>query len=349
MTPTTPTLAVLLGMATLSTACLGNVGGGDSERGRGGGSADGSCEELEQDVTIRSASDLDDLPKGCWDLFAKLTVQGSEITSLAKLGQLKGVDELEIIGTNLTSLDAPKELKVWGAVTIAGNSKLRDLDNLEIERASNLTMELTIDDNEALASVGDLRLLTHIDGDLTITSNPALTGVELRALKRIDGAVRVTDNAKLATLDLSKLATVGRVEVMNNAVLGTLSGMAATTIKGDYLVRGNKALRTLGQMSTLATIEGNLTIDDNDQLATIGAFTNSMQYVVGMVTVTNNAALTELGQIARFRGIGALTITDNQNLSFCRAREVAVCVTTQGSITVQNNKVGNNCTSWCGQ
>ncbi|MBX3160821.1 MAG: hypothetical protein KF773_32950 [Deltaproteobacteria bacterium] len=345
-------LVGLLGTATLLAACLGNVGGGGSERGtnRGGDDDDGrNCKELTSGVTIRSASDFDTLPKGCWDLFGKLTIQGRDITSLAKLGDLKGVNELELIGTNLTALDVPKALKVFGPVTVVGNTKLRSLDKLEVERADNLTMEITIDDNDVLADLGDMSLVARIDGDLTLTANPQLQTASLRGLRRIDGAIRVTDNAALTSFELMRLETVGRVEVVNNAKLASLWGMAATTIKGDLLVRGNRALTSLGAMSSLATIEGNFIVDDNDALTSIGGFTTSMQYVLGMVTVTNNAALTELGQIARLRGIGALTITDNASLSFCRAREVAVCVTTQGSITVQNNKVGNNCTSWCGR
>ncbi len=349
------TILTLSLITTASAACVGDVGGGGAGRGRHDGSGSGSdpesgtCEEIETAISIRSASDFDDLPKGCWDLYAPLTIQGSEITSLAKLGQLKGVNELTLVGTKLTTLDAPKTLKVYGPVTVSGNSQLRDLKNLVVERADNIALDVTVDDNAVLVSLDGLAEIERLDGDLTITANPKLGAASLRRLTRVDGAVRITDNALLATLDLANVATIGRVEISDNVALTSISGLGATSIKGDLVLRGNRALTALGTMSSLSRIEGSLTIDGNTALGNIAAFTTSMQYITGALTISNNGALTDLGQVSHLLGIGTISITNNPNLSFCRAREVDLCVNSHGSVTIQNNRQASNCNSWCGR
>lgn len=347
---------VLFSVLFLSlTACVGEVGGGSAGRGRTAGSGDGSgsgsgdCEDVTTAVSIRSAADFDDLPKGCWDLYAPLTIQGSAITSVNKLGDLIGADSIEIIGTGLTTIDTAKPLKVYGPVTVSGNGTLRDLKNLVVERADNIPLGVTIEDNTALVSLDGLVDLTYLDTDLVVTGNQALSSVSLKRLKQIDGVVRVTNNAALTQVDLSGATTVGKIELMNNANLTTFAGLAATTIGGDLVIRTNPKLSTLGTMSSLGRIEGSLTIDDNDALTTIGAFTTSMQLVTGSVTVANNQALTGLGQIAHFQGIGTASITNNPSLSFCRAIEVQHCVGSIGTVTINNNADDDNCNCYCGR
>ena len=65
-------------------------------------------------------------------------------------------------------------------------------------------------------------------------------------------------------LPLARLDTVNRIEISSNTALTSIAGLTATSINGDVLVRGNRALTSLGTMSSLTQITGNLTIDDND-------------------------------------------------------------------------------------
>jgi hypothetical protein len=346
---------LILSSSLFTTACVGEVGGGSASRGRNAGSNDGSgsgsgaCEEVTTAVTIRSASDFDELPKGCWDLFAPLTIQGSAITSVNKLGDLIGVDSIEIIGTGLTTIDTAKPLKVYGPVTISGNSTLRDTKNLVVERADNIPLGVTVEDNTALASLDGLVDITHLDSDLVVTGNQALSSVSLKRLKQIDGVVRVANNAALTTVDLSGATTIGKIELTNNTNLTTFAGLAATAIAGDLVIRTNPKLSSLGTMSALSRIEGSLTVDDNDALTTIGAFTTSMQAVTGSVTIANNQTLTSLGQISHFQGIGTASILNNPSLSICRAIEIEHCVGAVGTVTISNNADDDDCNCWCGR
>ena len=352
MKVTTLRLSVALSALTLFTACVGEVGGGSAGRGRkaGDGSGSGSdanCEDVTTAVSIRSAAEFDALPKGCWDLYAPLTIQGSAITSINKLGNLIGADSIEIIGTNLTTIDTAKPLNVYGPVTISGNSTLRDLKNMVVERADNIDLGVAIEDNAALVSLDGLVDLARVDADLTIAGNPALTSVSLKRLKQVDGSVRITNNAALTSIDLSGATTIHKIEVQNNANLTTFAGLAATELAGDLVIRTNPKLSSLGTMGSLSRIGGSLTIDDNDALVDIGGFTTTMQYVTGAVTIANNGALTGLGQLSHFQGIATASITNNTSLSFCRAQEVEHCVGSVGTVTISNNAQDDDCQCWC--
>lgn len=343
-------------LSTVLFGCVGEVGGGGAGRGResgredeGSGSDDDeSCEDVNTAITIRSVSDFDDLPTGCWDLFAPLTIQGSEITSLAKLGKLKAVNELTLIGTNLTTLDTAANLTVYGPVTVTGNNQLRDLKKLVV--GTGFDVAIKVENNAALTSLDGLATVLNLQGDLTITGNAKLASASL-SLQSITGSIRVADNAALTSLGLTSLTTMKGLEITNNAALTNLGGLGATTINGSLVVRGNRALTSLGTMSSLSQINGSLTIDNNAALANISAFTTSMTAVVGPLTISNNAALTDLGGISHLQAIGPVAISNNARLSFCRAQEVDHCVTNHGAVTIQNNLAVNqdDCSCWCGR
>ncbi len=344
-------LTILAGLALLSGACVADVGStGSSRGGRGSGSgsgsddADGPCERVETPVTIKTWTDFDKLPKGCWELYAKLTIQGSEITSIAKLNGLVSIDELELSGTGLTKIDSQHELEVYGPLKISANPKLTSLDKLVGKHLGTTS----ITGNAALTDVKVLATVDRLYGDLTITGNPALTTAALNTLVRIDGNLTVNDTTTLVNLDLNRLTTISNLELSNNLALTTISGLPATSINGDMTLRGNRALSTIGTMSALYRITGSLTIDDNDALTNLSAFPQAMKFIDGTLTITNNQVLSDISPMRRLAGIGpSITITGNPNLSVCRAFEVPNCVPGIGPVIIQNNKSANNCNTQC--
>jgi hypothetical protein len=278
-----------------------------------GDDVDGDCEKLEAEVTIKTMADFDELPSGCWDLWGALRISGSEITSLAPLNKLVGVNELHLVNTKLTTLDAEMPLKVYGPITIAGNSKLVDLDNMEVEAADDLMIGVTIDDNALLAGRRRGQPDAHRPR-LDDHHNPKLGAVNLGQLKQVTGVTRISNNPAAKTIDLAKLTVASRIEVINNIALTSFGGFQAQSIK-DVLIRGNKALTTLGTLTQLDRIEGGLTIDDNDALTTINLFGTPAQYLTGALVVSNNANLTDLGRISHLIGIGSANFNSNPKLS----------------------------------
>ena len=339
-------------------ACVGNVGDGPT-RGRGSGSqgsgsAAATCDDPEvvrEDLVIDSASDFDSLPEGCWDLDANLTIQNATVTSIAKLGNLVAVNDLTLNGTGLTTLDSDPFI-VYGSVTVVGNTKLRDLKNVTLERwTPPLPVQIVIDGNAELVSLDEVAKVAHVDGDLAVTNNAKLAGATFPNLTTVEGSVRIANNTALSALELGRVGSLGTLDISNNATLTTFTGPSATKLDGNLVVRGNAKLQNLGVMSSLTQVLGHVTIDSNAALANITAFSTSMQYVTGVLSISNNAQLTELGNTSRLLGIGSITITNNANLNYCEAHEVEHCVQQYSAVTISGNKQqsASNCTCWCQQ
>ncbi|MBA2543788.1 MAG: hypothetical protein H0V17_29360, partial [Deltaproteobacteria bacterium] len=332
-TTLSPTALSLLSILSL-VACVPDEGREPSRTTKTCDADDTNVETIEEDLVIKTPADLDDLPTKCWDLRGKLTLQGTNIISLEKLNKLVGMDELEIVGTKLTKLDT--KLYVYETVTITGNDVLADLDQLEVDQ--NIAVDVTVDDNLALIDLGGLADLDKVSGDLTISRNAKLPSLAMRQLDEVGGTTRIATNAAMTSIDLGRLDTVHRFELIDNVALTTFGGFPARSIIGDLTVRGNKALTSLGTMSSLETIQGNLTIDNNSALTTVGLFTSTMKYLTGVLAITNNAQLTDLGQLSHLTGIGAITINTNTKLPFCKAQEIQHCVPQHGSVSILNNQ-----------
>lgn len=304
--------------------------------------------KVEQDLTITSTDDLEDLPSGCLDVFGTVRIEGADITSLADLDTIVGVNHLELVGTRLTTIDTPRPIKVYGSVIVVDNDQLRGLKNLATDvEATDIEHDLVIDQNNELADLESLAARELVKGDVVITNNPKLPAVKLPMLHTVEGSVQIASNAALTQIDLARLAKVHTFEISNNTALTSLSGIAATQLDGSFIVRGNRALTTLGAMSSLSNVLGSVEIDNNDALTSLGGFATSVRYVTGVLSITDNAVLTDLGQTSRMLGIGSIRILNNTNLSFCRAQEVDHCVPQHAGVTIQNNKPDSNCDCWC--
>jgi hypothetical protein len=179
-----------------------------------------------------------------------------------------------------------------------------------------------------------------------ITGNAALPAVSLPKLGAVTGALTITGNGAVKTIDLSKLAATGSVEVADNPQLGSLTGLAVANLNGDLAIHHNNALTTIGAMSSLYRVTGNLTIDSNPALGSLAAFTTSIQFVDHALTITNNQSLTDLGALKHLKLVGAVAITNNKNLVSCRALEIDRCVPHPLASVITTNKDGT-CTAIC--
>jgi len=276
-----------------------------------------NCEPVEHDVTVRSDSDGTDLPKGCWDLYGKLSVNGSSITSLAMLGDIRSANDIEIMNTSLTSFDTKSPVDVWyGAITVVSNSKLTDLKNLTIHDGHVASIQF--DQNAQLATF-ELGGLTKVDGDVSVTNNPMLTAVTIKDVTSIGGEVAITNNAALKTINLGAPTTVNRFEVSSNQVLTTIAGAPSQQVLGDFIIRGNHALTSITGLGGLNRIRGTLTIDNNAALTSLSAFPTTALTLEGSLMITNNTALTDLGGLSHAFYMYSVNITGNISLAYCTA------------------------------
>jgi len=323
------TTLILVTLAGLAAGCLGEVGGPRKTKDSPPNTTpDASCQKIEKDITIRAIADMSTLPKtGCYDIYGKLTLQGAAITTLLALNEINSVNELDLDHTGLVKIDTKRPVGIYGKLTVTGNAKLADLKQLSFETAAT---GILIDDNAVLTSLDPLVLddprLGEVNGDVAITSNPALATVALPNLTKVTGALTISSNGAATAINLSKLATTGHVEIADNPRLTSIAGFAASTINGDLAIRHNVALTTLGTMSSLYRVSGNLTIDSNSALTNLAAFTTSVKFVDQSLTITNNQSLSDLGALKHLQLVGAITITGNSSLVNCRAVEIDRCV-----------------------
>lgn len=339
-----------LSLASLlfASACMAPVGG-DTGEGRPMKEEKG-CKDPEvvsTPVTIRSDADFAALPAGCYQIQSKLRIEGTAIASLAKLGKLEGVDDLEIVDTNLKTIDSELSISVWGALTVSGNKQLTGLGKLTVEDTADTKAALTIRNNPVLASLDSIKYTQVVETELRIENNPLLADITLDELEYVGGALTIATNG-ITRLDLGSLQTVGRLEVSGNAKLTSFDGLAAANIAGDFVLRGNTALATLGTMSSVTRVSGAMTIDANG-LKNLDAL-SGMQMITSSLTVTNNPALETLGRMSYLSSIGTtVTITGNASLPYCLGHEVDHCVNS-GTVTVTNNKANTQnlaCTCHC--
>lgn len=327
-----------LSLATvlLASACMAPVGG--DEGGDRPTKTETGCKDpdvVSEPMTIRSDADFAEIPNRCWQLLSTLRIEGPNVTSLAKLGKLEGVDNLEIVDTALKAIDTEIDVTVFAALTVTGNKQLASLAKLSLKDEKDTKSVLTVRNNAALASLDGVKYTKVIEGDLRIDGNPLLTDITLDELTSVTGSVAIANNG-ITRLDLGSLQTVGRLEVSGNTKLMTFDGLAASTIAGDFILRGNTALATLGAMSSITRVNGAMTIEANG-LKNLDAL-SGMQYIASTLAITNNPALETLGRMSYLQGIGAtVTITGNASLPYCLGHEVDHCVNS-GLVTVTNNK-----------
>ena len=365
----TTLLLALTGVTTIG--CVATVGGNEctSERctdddGDGSGSATArDCSDPDKvkteganggkNITITSDADFAKLPTGCWALNGTLRLQGSAVASVAKLGDLVDVNNLEIVDTQLATFDSLQQVTVYGHIRVTNNAKLTSFEKVTATKwtgseilAGDTTQYFSITDNAELTNVNGLKYLQSIGADLQIERNPKLASLELIELATITGALTIKESG-VTSVKLPALKTVASIEVSTNPQLTSFSGLAAATI-GNVTFRANPRLATIGNMGSLNMITGNLIIDDNDALADLYGLTSSMQRIVGQVNVSNNQVLTNLGQLSRLSlGIGlTVSITNNPVLGYCKAFELDRCVNS-GTVTNTGNGSQQSCSTWC--
>jgi hypothetical protein len=319
--------AILL---ALLSACVAPMGerehedfGADAGVGSGSSTPTG-CDDLKivtQNLTISGTSTFNNLPTTCWKLSGKLVVTGPAVTSLAKLGDLREVTDLELNDSELTKIDTKNPLEISGDIYIHHNDKLTDLTGIA---PKSTVKSIRVEYNPVLTNVGALKNAAIVSGPTSIANNLKLQTIDLSGAQRLEGGLTISDNGALTGVTLTALQSTGAITIARNPVL-----------------------TTIGVGSALNQVHSTFTLDDNDALTSLGQFGTSITFSSG-VAVTGNAKLASLGQLSHAQSVlGIISINNNAALDLTYAHEVACCVTS-GGFTAQNNMY-QNCEGghWC--
>jgi len=325
-TQLTGTTALLAALAVTGCAQLGQPNGGNND-GPDAGTTAKTCDQpivKTMNLTLSANDSVSNLPTACWQLNGSLTINGTA-SSLAKLGDLRQVEDLVINGGALTSIDMSEGLTV---------TRKLDIENSKLTSLANITLP------------DDASCLTYLDS-VTVTANPSLTDLGgVAAMMCVSGAVKISNNVNLASIRLDKaLRLEGGVEISYNNKLTQLTLQNVTSITGDLVVSNNATLTSFTSLANLKFMHGSVTIDSNALLTTLPT---EMQMspaptIESSLTITNNAKLTELGAFTKLSGVDLLiNISGNSALDVCEAKAVGCCVYHPGTATLHANS-GTSC------
>ena len=317
MRTTRLTLTAMLCSAV--AACVSPIGerehdGVGPDAGVDGSTATGACADLKivtMNLTVSGSSNFNNLPTTCWKLNGKLVITGPAVTSVAKLGDLREVNDLEINDADITTFDTKAPVDVTGDIYIHANDKLTDITNVA---AKSTVKSIRVEDNAALTKLGGLSKVNVVSGATSVANNLKLTSVDLGSAQRLEGGLSVTDNGALGTITLTAMQSVGNLTIARNPVLSNI-----------------------GSMSAMTNIHGTFTIDDNDALITLSTLGTGVTIDLGLV-ISNNLKLADTGQLQHASRIfGAIAVTSNSALDVSLGHDIGCCVASAG-FTAANNK-----------
>ena len=170
-----------------------------------------------------------------------------------------------------------------------------------------------------------LSRITEITNNLTIQNNPILPFFSwLENLTTLGGGLIVQDNKILESFQgLSGLKSVDSVIIWSNPALidiaGTESGhegfISLTSVKGDLWIDSNVKLTSLTGLDNVASIGGSLGIDSNVKLTSLTGL-DKVTSIGGNLMIAINTELTSLTGLDSVASIGGyIYIADNNVLT----------------------------------
>jgi hypothetical protein len=270
----------------------------------------------------------------------------SQLTSIAGLAKLAKTHYGLTVSGNplLTSLEGLDGLVVSGTVDISGNAALVDADHLG-RLKQVVDGGLTVRDNPALPTFGQLASLETVSGNLTIEHNAQLTTIgAMPALRRVD-TFEIVNNALLTQVsNLSQVDVLDGFSISSNAALTNLDFFAGLTrLSGDLTILDNPALTSLSGLSALTRLgtdggdSGHFAIVNNDALTSLAG--------LGSLARTNGASIQENASLASLSALTSLSYIGGNCLVWNNPQLVIDCaqplptpvVTVTGALVLNNN------------
>ncbi|WP_437735549.1 leucine-rich repeat domain-containing protein [Sorangium sp. So ce1335] len=189
-----------------------------------------------------------------------------------------------------------------GSVLVTSQAELEQLRGVTALRG---TLEIT----RRVTDLSPLECLTTIDGNLTISDNPALRNLDgLRSLEEVAGTIMVSENPLLESV--AGVAVKAHTwYVAHNASLESLSGFEEVEA-GVLWLEANARLANLSALGNLR--QGAIMLIDNDALTSLEGINASQ---LDGLRILRNDGLVSLKGLEALESVGILELEENQNLS----------------------------------
>lgn len=122
----------------------------------------------------------------------------------------------------------------------------------------------------ATITLGPLRTLETITGDLIVGPTVGMEELSLLELREVGGTVRVVANGSLRGMFLPRLERAGGISVEGNAGLATISLPRLQSVQGSLVLSEDGSLELI-DLSALVTVGKDLVITGNPKLTLIEA------------------------------------------------------------------------------
>lgn len=203
---------------------------------------------------------------------------------------------------------------VPGKILVSGGT-ITDISGLAVVREVG---SLEIRFNSTLTSLAGIEGLERVD-ELIIVGNPQITTLPTFASLATLGRINVDNNSALTSLgDFPQVSTAGTITVGNNPALPALDGFAGLTeLSGDLILDGNQLFVDFAGLSSLALVNGDLSIQDNPELQEFGL--PVLTTVGGGVSIIGNSSLSEclVADLIALLDIGGPVLTNNNMPEAC--------------------------------
>lgn len=220
------------------------------------------------------------------------------------LSNLDGINNLASVGTfftiqqnpNLKTIESfPQLVSVDGFFTIQFNDELEMLsgfDNLHY-----VGDFMTIQQNHKLNTINGFEMVDSIGGFLSIRTHNSLESIYGFDQLRVTGAfISILQNPQLDWLEaFDRLKNIGGSLIVRDNLLGMVRGFQQLEhIEGNIIVDNCNNLTILfNDMMSPESINGNIEITNNDELASIWGIREIDASTIESVTITGNPNLSE--------------------------------------------------------
>jgi S-formylglutathione hydrolase FrmB len=251
-----------------------------------------SC--LPEGITFTTQEEIDNFQSnypGCTEIEGGVWIQGDDISNLDGLSPITEVGGILSIGG-----------------TGATNPSLQSIEGLQnlVSVGSHLNIGTGSGNpcHPLLTSLGGLENLISVGGNIVLAGNTALQDLNgFVNLASLDGHLVIKNNDALMSLEgLEGLSAIGgNLEICTNPSLESLEGLEnVTTIEGSLFIGnaateapGNATLMTLDGLQALNSIGGNLSIFENDALASLSGLDNIEGSSILSLYISSNGALSD--------------------------------------------------------
>eukprot|EP00040_Diaphanoeca_grandis_P036131 m.229234 g.229234 ORF g.229234 m.229234 type:complete len:1381 (-) comp33556_c0_seq1:152-4294(-) len=244
-----------------------------------------------------------------------------------------------VVVVSLTCLASPHRAqaqtcsKRLGGVTVETLAKLNNLQGF----CQLIALQVQCDDCDTLDSLSDLYT---IDLDFIVTLNPTLTDITVEDLTNIGRNVVVKSNAVLKKFDAHSLLIVGqadlaRFEISNNPLLTAFDLSSLTTVTGDITIDNNTEL--VAAVLDELVITKDLQITNNAKLVSITQFPKLVSAQI--VEIGGNPALKSITGFQKLSGCDKISIHNNNGL--IRVAGFPKVQSTNGLEIIANEKLTN--------